>query len=280
MRPRAIVAGVLIFVLGVLLGVLATRHWFSDELLTAEERLAKQRKSEPENWPPREFNSSAGWTFLKVDESGWSTGPVGSFQNLDERLARPVSSGQEIVVPIFPTVYTPLMADKPYYDAILENDIKPGNKVLVIGTGSGADAWVASLKSKSPVYVVEINPMAIANARATARLGNFQIKAVTGDITNVKLPEDFHDFDFVLWNMPFVWKKGRMEATKGRIENNNFYDGDDGTILKKFLTLLPSLLKKGGKAIILNGPPATEMLATHGTMTKSNQNCVLFVIPN
>ena len=263
--------------LGMLLGGFTAIFWPTDAGLQSKVGL---QSSEQKVWPPREYESLSGWIYLKVDESGWSTGPAGSFQELDKHFATLTNAGKEIVIPIFPTVYEPRMGDKIYYDAILESKIRPGDKVLVIGPGSGADAWVAWLKSKAPVYVVEVNPMAVANSRATARLGNFQIKPLVGDITKVALPDDFKEFDFVLWNMPFIWKKERLEHFKGKIENNSFYDGDDGAILKNFLAMLPSLLKKGGTAILLNNSLAQDFIPAAGMMVKSNRDCALYAIPN
>ena len=273
MNFRKIGTAVLLIGLGMLLGGFTATFWPTDADGPPKFALRK-------DWPPREYESSSGWIYLKVDGSGWSTGPAGSFQDLQNRFASLTNAGKEIVIPIFPTVYEPKMVDKLYYDAILESKIRPGDKVLVVGTGSGADAWVAWLKSKAPVYVVEINPMAVANAQATARLGNFPIKPHVGDITKIALPDDFKEFDFVLWNMPFIWKKQRLELLKGKIENNSFYDGDDGTILKKFLAMLPSLLKKGGTAILLNDPLAEDFIRPPGIMVRTNQDCALFTIPN
>jgi hypothetical protein len=258
--------------LGMLLGGFMATFWPTDEGLGP--------KVEQKAWPPSEYESLSGWIYLQVDASGWSTGSAGSFQDLNNRFASLTNAGKEIVIPIFPTVYQPRMVDKIYYDAILESKIRPGDKVLVIGAGSGADAWVAALKSKAPVYIVEINPMAVANARATAQLGNFQIKPLVGDITRVALPDDFKEFDFVLWNMPFIWKKERLEIVDGKIENNRFYDGDDGTILKTFLAMLPSLLKKGGTAILLNNSLARDFIPAAATMVKSNSDCALYAVPN
>jgi hypothetical protein len=272
-----IVIVVVLVLAGVLVGGLVTAYW-SPEAVT---RLnIEQKKLGAKIWPPRELHSPSGWSYVKVDKSGWSAGPVGSFRDLGHRLGRPSTPGQEIVIPIFPTVYTPKMVDKLYYDAILKSPIKPGDKVLVIGTGSGADAWVASLKSKAPVYVVEINPMAVINARATARLAGFQIKPLVGSIIEVDLPRDFRDFDYVLWNMPYVWKKDRIEALKLKLETVRFHDGDDGTILKRFLALLPSLLKKGGTAMVLNSHFAKPLINVRGVTTTSDELCTLFVIPN
>jgi ubiquinone/menaquinone biosynthesis C-methylase UbiE len=273
MNLRSMGTAVLLIGFGMLLGGFTATFWPTDAGLQPEVGLRKV-------WPPREFESPSGWIYLKVDESGWSTGPAGSFQELNNRFASLTNAEKEIVIPIFPTVYEPKMVDKIYYDAILDTKIRPGDKVLVIGTGSGADAWAAWLKSKAPVYVVEINPVAVANARVTARLGNFEMKLLVGDITQVALPDDFKEFDFVLWNMPFVWKKERLELLNGKMENNRFYDGDDGTVLKNFLTRLPSLLKKGGTAILLNTPLARDFIPAAGMMVKSNSDSALYAIPN
>jgi len=285
MKRPAIGIGVLRpLALGALLGGLAAALLLPEG---AEQQRIGQRPIEQETWPPREFYSHCGWHYLRVDESGWSTGGVGSFEDLGNRLGRPETPGQEITIPIFPTVYMPRMCDKLYYDAILESDIECGDKVLVIGTGSGADAWVASLKSKDLVYVVEINPMAVVNAGMTAHLANFRIKPIVGDVTTTDLPDDFREFDYVLWNMPFLKVERKAEdrsvrrrAVPGSIEERDFHDGDDGTILKDFLALLPSLLKKGGKAILLNVSAARDLITAPGVTTETYDDIMLFVIPN
>jgi methylase of polypeptide subunit release factors len=169
---------------------------------------------------------------------------------------------------VFPTVYAPNNVDRLYYQTLLESDIERGDKVLVVGTGSGSDAWVAWLKSQSLVYVIDINPMVIANTRATARLGRFQVRALLGDVCEVDLPEDFRDFDFVLWNMPFLNVGDR----------DNFHDGDDGRILKSFLTLVPSLLKQDGHAIILNTADAAEFISLPYIAKTDEGKYVVYII--
>jgi release factor glutamine methyltransferase len=183
---------------------------------------------------------------------------------------------------VFPTVYAPLASDKAYYDTILESDITPGAKVLVVGTGSGADAWVASLKSKTTVYVVDINPMAIANTMITARLGGFSVEAIAGDITAADLPDAFSEFDFVLWNMPFLKVDG--DNSYGNdfrgITDADFHDGDDGTILKGFLERIPSLLKNDGTAILLNVTAAQEFIKFPDVIKRTDGRLTVFIIRN
>jgi hypothetical protein len=87
------------------------------------------------------------------------------------------------------------------------------------------------------------------------------------------LPDDFSDFDFVLWNMPFLIKGGKMEE-------RDFHDGDDGSILRSFLTLLPSLLKKDGQAIILNNAGALEYIKFPNLTTKGDGNVLVYIFSN
>ncbi len=210
------------------------------------------------------YDASPWWCHIQVDGNDWLATSANTV-----RLRELVStSDKELVLPVFPTVYKPNNVDRLYYQSLLESGIACGDKVLVVGTGSGCDAWVAWLKSQSLVYVIDINPMAIANTKATARLGGFEVRALLGDIREADLPDDFQEFDFVLWNMPFLNSGDRA----------NFHDGDDGRILKGFLTLLPSLLKQGGQAILLNTADAAEFISLPHTAKRDEGEYVVYII--
>lgn len=173
---------------------------------------------------------------------------------LKDRSARNPS----LVIPIFPTVYSPgddnhLGPDAAYYNYLLKDSrIKKLDKVLVVGSGSGADSWVAWLKSRSRVFAIDINPLAVANTRAAAQIGTFPIRAIQGDIGTADLPEDFSGFDEVLWNMPFL--------DEGDYAQDLFHDHDNGDVLDTFLARLPKLLKAGGEAILLNTQEAVDRM--------------------
>jgi hypothetical protein len=92
-----------------------------------------------------------------------------------------------------------------------------------------------------------------------------------GDIRDVDLPEDFSNFDFVLWNMPYLGLD---------LEERNFHDGDDGDILTSFLALLPSLLKKDGQVIIINNAEAIEYIKFPNITTKRQGDVLVFMFSN
>lgn len=262
MRP--LIVGILAGGLGILAGALGTlylEYFVSEKFFPESENLSLPKNlAVPEaifkqrDWVRDQlYEEPVRWCYLKFDRDGWSATPINNLLQLKERVN---TSDKEIVIPVFPTVYMPMNEDALYYNAIIESDIKKDDKVLVIGSGSGSDAWAAWLKSQSRIFVVEINPMAVANINTTARIANFPVKAIVGDITKVKLPKEFDDFDYVLWNMPYLFPEEKGKSLEGR----NYHDGDDGTILKAFLKLLPSLLKRDGHVILLNTGAAREFI--------------------
>jgi hypothetical protein len=229
---------------------------------------SKRREDERRGVPDEGASKTCcKWCYMKVDEDGWSAVPIEDESQLKKRI---VSTGKDLAIPIYPTVYVPSEFDKPYNDTILQSDIKKGDKILVIGAGSGSDVWVAWLKSRSLVYAIEINPLGVANINTTAGLGRFPVKAIVGDIRNMEFPEDFRDFDYVLWNMPF------LSITTSTLEDRNYHFGDDGTILKSFLALLPSLLKKGGKVILYNSAFALEYIRYPNLKTKGDGRILVY----
>ncbi len=282
--------------LGVTLGVvgavavvspfsLIPRAWVeAPTSLPAPEHLPSTGPSHA-TWPPHEWTDDPKWHWVRYDDEGWSTGYVGTYRSLEDLLRDAPASDRQLSVPLFPTVYQPDKLDKLYYDWIAEGPIERGDKVLVIGTGSGADSWAVALKTQSKVYAVDINPLAVLNARVTARLGGFELEAVAGDFQAIELPKSFRDFDYVLWNMPFV----EAGASDENFLSRNFHDGDDGTIATRFLERLPSLLKPEGVAVALNYALARNYLNTPGTTTHvapddeaaiTDTTYMLFVVPN
>jgi tRNA1(Val) A37 N6-methylase TrmN6 len=276
-RPKMGIGVLRPLILGILAGGLATTCLFlTDARLMAivlSEDVRQREVKQLGGLRDDLYDPPCTWCYLKVDENGWSATSIYNSLQLKERLN---TTDKEIVIPIYPTVYEPATDDDLYYNTILESDIEQGDKVLVIGAGSGSDAWAAWLKSQSLVYVIEVNPLAIANINATACLGNFQVKPILGDIRDIDLPEDFSEFDFVLWNMPYLYPDEEGE----RLEERNFHDGDDGSILRSFLELLPSILKKDGQVIIINTTDAMEFIKFPNLTTKGSGSVLVYIFSN
>ena len=206
---------------------------------------------------PHLLDAREALAYIEADPvTGWRAVAVRDRASLSLAAAG-VSKKNGLIIPVLPTVYSPEAAgDKKYYDYILkESGIKTGDKVLVVGCGSGADSWAAWLRSGSAVYAIDINPLAVVNARATALLAGFEFNSVVGDVNSVSWPEGFSDFDYLLWNMPYLATKG-----KSSLEENLFHDADRGKVLDMFLDKMPGLLRPGGKAILLNTSEAVRRI--------------------
>lgn len=276
--------------LGALLGAVITvftypfsyvfRDWQLQSLLPAE----KPKRDASEPWVPEAYTDVSGWRRVAFTEDGFTVTSAGTYEEISAALDVLGSDRLEIVIPVLPSVYLPDDIDRLYYDAIQASDIGPDDKVLVIGPGSGTDSWAVSLKTDVPVYAIDINPMAVVNAKLTARLAGFEIRPIVGDFRDADLPDSFRDFDYVLWNMPFV----EVDATADKFERRDFHDGDEGDVLQAFLARLPTLLKDDGVAIALNFALAREQIDLPGVETKVGTNVdeitdttiMLFTIPN
>jgi SAM-dependent methyltransferase len=170
-------------------------------------------------------------------------------------FAESVEGEDCVVIPVAQGVFSPaygLTSDRKYYEALNRLAIPEGSKVLVIGCGSGAATWAAWRKAKTTIYCIDINPMAVKNTEVVAAANGIEVRTCCVDVRDAAsgktpLPEDFGEFDFVLWNMPAVGQTNKLAET-------NYHDGDDGSILDAFVALLPKLLKADGQALIWNSP--------------------------
>ncbi|MCG2726049.1 MAG: methyltransferase domain-containing protein [Elusimicrobia bacterium] len=206
---------------------------------------------------PHLFDAKDNLAYLENDpESGWRALAIRDRVTMSLAAAG-VLKKNGLIIPILPTVYSPEAAeDKRYYDYILrDSGIKKGDKVLVIGCGSGSDSWAAWLKSSAPVYAIDINPLAVANTRAVAMLAGFPLHSLVGDVNSVSWPKGFSGFDYLLWNMPYLETGGTSS-----LEENLFHDADRGEVLDKFLVKMPGLLRPGGKAVLLNTSDAVRRM--------------------
>ncbi|MBN1595209.1 glucosamine-6-phosphate deaminase, partial [candidate division FCPU426 bacterium] len=168
--------------------------------------------------------------------------------------------GRCIILPVFPTVYSPANKthDAKYYQILARRlEVRPKQKVLVVGPGSGIDSWVAYLKGARKIQAVGINPLELANLRATAQIAGFEVEGVVHDniLTLDGQPVIANQgFDWIIWNMPWFFDAPVPSSQDGHPGFHAFWDGDLGaSVLKRFASGLVKMLVPGGRSIIWNG---------------------------
>ena len=164
--------------------------------------------------------------------------------------------GVTLTVP--PQVFAPPPMD-PLLGQAVQREVRPDDKVLDMGTGSGINAILAASES-SDVLAVDVNPYAVACARANAKANGVadRIQFLEGDVFNrVK-----GRFDLIIFDPPFRWYPPRdvLEAaitdpnyqalTRFMAEATNHLN-DAGRILLSFgtsgdLDYLQSLIRRYG----------------------------------
>ncbi|MEI6631665.1 MAG: PfkB family carbohydrate kinase [bacterium] len=219
------------------------------------------------------------YVYVAIDQAG-------NLKTREIDLGNPVipdydSQKKQIIIPVLPTVITPGQYyhedNFEYFRNIYNAAINDGEEVLVVGPGSGVDAWVASFKSRKTVYAVGINPLEILNTQLTAQIGGFSVEGIVADnIVSEDLIPRIPDkrFDWIFWNMPaysgasfspelVFWRTPAYQG--GPYRYSEYWDGDyKGRILRGFAEGLHSVLKPNGQAVIWNRAMyIREMLEEH-----------------
>lgn len=127
-------------------------------------------------------------------------------------------------------------------------NVKAGESVLDLGTGSGILAVVAAKKA-AHVLAVDLNPYAIRCARDNARLNHVsdRMDFLQGDLFSA-----FNSgvrFDLVLFNAPYLPSEAGEEATWiGR----SWAGGANGRlVVDRFISAVPAYLKVGGRVLLM-----------------------------
>ncbi|GEM_PF-4814832 len=239
-----------------------------------DQKLIERYKTERHLDVEKAYEGSAPFTYVEFYE----TNPQGSFtpfspENFDRDLAKKIIRGHgkdQLIFPVFPTVYPPgsqrnRNIDVDYHGTIYRGDkfsLSVGQNVLVVGPGSGIDTWLVWLKTRKRVYALGINPLEVANVKATARLAGFPVMARQHDnlITENGKQVFRIKFDRVLWNMPrfvngslsIVFEDvERVEQAKRSLRT--LWDGDmNGATLQRFAVGLPKALAADGESLVWN----------------------------
>jgi release factor glutamine methyltransferase len=160
------------------------------------------RRGQPEDHPSSGYVPIASpdhaarirrWHERAYGEAQASSGPSQTFEYLGTVIDVPAE-----VMPITPTSH--LLGE-----AVLA-EIRSGDRVLDMGTGSGVNAILAAMRG-ADVVAVDINPQALAAATANARSNGVadRIEVRHSDVFSA-VPETF---DLIVFDPPFRWFRPR-----------------------------------------------------------------------
>jgi release factor glutamine methyltransferase len=116
-------------------------------------------------------------------------------------------------------------------------------RVLDMGCGAGANAILAA-RGATEVVGVDVNPVAVAAARANAARNEVEERARFAVSDLFDAVEG--DFDLVVFDPPFRWFKPRDMFERAFADEN--YE-----TLGRFMTELPARLRAGGQALVFFG---------------------------
>lgn len=142
---------------------------------------------------------------------------------------------------VWEDVYAPTASDvgDPFHRAVAD-EVRPGDRVLDMGTGSGVSAILAA-KVAREVVAVDINPRAVecASANAVRNGVDGQITFFEGDVFGGVDGQ----FDLVVFDPPFRWFAARDLLEKAH--------ADEGyRTLRTFMSEVPDRLRPGGRVLM------------------------------
>jgi release factor glutamine methyltransferase len=124
-----------------------------------------------------------------------------------------------------PGVFTPLSDSWMLARALCAN-VRPGQSVLDLCTGSGAIAVAAARSGASPVTGVDVSRRSVVTVRINARLNGVRVRALRGDLFE---PVAGERFDFIVSNPPYM--PAEDDTLPGRGPRRALDGGADGRIL-------------------------------------------------
>jgi len=168
----------------------------------------------------------------KIDE--WQNGMQNNFKSTPDSGKLIKYLDKEFLV--YPNTFWPFMDSQP----LVKNfQIKEGESVLDVGTGSGVIAIFACYLGAGKVLAVDVNPFAIKSATYNAKLHGFDkiMTVVKSNLFEELAPEKF---DVITANLPF------RKKTANDVVASSQWDTDFATN-KQFFKQVDDYLKPHGR---------------------------------
>ncbi len=173
---------------------------------------------------------------------------VRAWSNLGARGLRPGGDGNLMCMRLLRTsaVYRPQGDTWLLARALGDAGIKPGSRVLDVGTGTGALALAAARTGAGEVTAVDVSIAAVAVAGVNAWLRGLPVRAERGDA----LARDYSDpFDVVVANPPYVPAQGPEPPRGAARAWDAGYDGR--AVIDRLCVRAPELLGSGGTLLLV-----------------------------
>ncbi|WP_078491669.1 HemK2/MTQ2 family protein methyltransferase [Streptomyces yerevanensis] len=126
--------------------------------------------------------------------------------------------------------------------------MRPGARVLDIGTGTGALALAAAQSGAGPVTAVDLSPWAVLAARLNATVRRVPMRVVRGDLTR---PVTGETFDVILANPPYV-PAPRHPTSRGGAALAWDAGPDGRALVDRLCTAAPPCLAPGGMLLMVH----------------------------
>jgi release factor glutamine methyltransferase len=124
--------------------------------------------------------------------------------------------------------------------AVLD-EVRPGDRVLDMGTGSGVNAILAADRAAS-VLAVDVNPSAVAAARANAAANGVAVEVRESDVFSAVDGA----FDLIVFDPPFRWFAPRSPLEAATTD-------EDYGALTRFFAEVDDHLAPGGRILLFFG---------------------------
>ncbi|MFH1257028.1 MAG: HemK2/MTQ2 family protein methyltransferase [Candidatus Diapherotrites archaeon] len=155
-------------------------------------------------------------------------------------------------ITVMHSVFFPIFSDTASLGKAVLKEVKKGDVVLDLGTGTGIQAILAAEKAEK-VLAVDINPKAVECAKRNAELHGFsgKIEAIKSDVFSGIQGKKF---DLIAFNPPFRWFRPRDISEYGSTDENY------GALKRFFLEAKEHLNPKGKVLLVFSNTGDIEYL--------------------